>query len=53
MFQPVYDILTSALHSQWKKSFLFCILFAVVPALPALFSGGLIGFEGAEIYGHA
>ena len=53
MFQPVYDILTTALHPQWKKSFLFCFLLAVVPALPALFSGGLIGFEGAEIYGHA
>ena len=34
-----------------EKSFLFCILFAVVPF--TLFSGGLIGFEGAEIYGHA
>ncbi|MEC8382077.1 MAG: hypothetical protein VXZ96_17230 [Myxococcota bacterium] len=53
MFQPVYDILTAVQQPHFKKCVFFCSLFAFVPAIPALLSGGLIGFEGAEIYGHA
>ena len=50
MFQPVYDILNQVQHSPWKKCLFLCAILAFGPAIPALLSGGLIGFEGAEVW---
>lgn len=53
MIELVYDILKQFVRNTWEQKYLFALILSLFPALSLFLESGLLGYEGAEVYGHA